>query len=140
MLGVFRDNARTRMEFLELIKLRSAVPGSSSAADLACVDEDCRAGWLDGQDRLDAAQAGRAGPCYTDTMRRLLVVRFIALAAIPVFAQTRRPARRPAPPPPPALKKAVPEMVCPTPLGTGVNTKLTLLRRDDAAAIPRTGS
>ena len=28
MLGVFRDNARTRMEFLELIKLRSAVPGS----------------------------------------------------------------------------------------------------------------
>src|SRR6266508_1166400 len=27
MLGAFRDNARTRMEFLELIKLRSAVPG-----------------------------------------------------------------------------------------------------------------
>ena len=39
MLGAFRDNARTRMEFLELIKLRSAVPGSSSAADFACVDE-----------------------------------------------------------------------------------------------------
>src|ERR1044071_4878716 len=28
MLGAFRNNARTRMEFLELIKLRSAVPGS----------------------------------------------------------------------------------------------------------------
>ena len=27
MLGAFRDNARTRMEFLELIKLRSAIPG-----------------------------------------------------------------------------------------------------------------
>ena len=27
MQGAFRDNARTRMEFLELIKLRSAIPG-----------------------------------------------------------------------------------------------------------------
>src|SRR5882672_125342 len=27
MLGVFRDSARTRMEFLELIKLRSLIPG-----------------------------------------------------------------------------------------------------------------
>src|SRR5919201_4682773 len=42
MLGAFRDNARTRMEFLELIKLRSAVPGLSdrSPAGLACVGED----------------------------------------------------------------------------------------------------
>jgi len=42
MLGAFRDNARTRMEFLELIKLRSAIPGLSdrSAAGLACVGED----------------------------------------------------------------------------------------------------
>jgi GTP cyclohydrolase I len=39
MHGIFRDNARTRMEFLELIRLRSGVPGSSSAADLACVEE-----------------------------------------------------------------------------------------------------
>src|SRR5207253_1740292 len=30
MHGIFRDNARTRMEFLELIRLRSPVPGSSS--------------------------------------------------------------------------------------------------------------
>src|ERR687891_1517770 len=28
MLGIFRDDARTRMEFLELIKLRSAIPGA----------------------------------------------------------------------------------------------------------------
>jgi GTP cyclohydrolase I len=42
MLGVFRDSARTRMEFLELVKLRSAIPGLSdrSAAGLACVGED----------------------------------------------------------------------------------------------------
>ena len=42
MLGAFRNNARTRMEFLELIKLRSAIPGLSdrSAAGLACVGED----------------------------------------------------------------------------------------------------
>jgi GTP cyclohydrolase I len=36
MLGAFRDNARTRMEFLELLKLRSAI---RSAADL--VEPDC---------------------------------------------------------------------------------------------------
>src|SRR4026209_2180528 len=40
MHGIFRDNARTRLEFLELIRLRSGVPGSRSAADLACADDD----------------------------------------------------------------------------------------------------
>src|ERR671927_410911 len=42
MIGAFRDNARTRMEFLELIKLRSAVAGLSDRvpAGLACVSED----------------------------------------------------------------------------------------------------
>ena len=42
MLGVFRSDARTRMEFLELIKRRSAVPGlpNASAANLACVGEE----------------------------------------------------------------------------------------------------
>src|ERR1700704_1979742 len=40
MAGIFRDNARTRMEFLELIKLRSGVPGSGSAVDLACVADE----------------------------------------------------------------------------------------------------
>ena len=41
MLGAFRDNARTRMEFLELIKRRSQVPGSLEMAQpgLACVTE-----------------------------------------------------------------------------------------------------
>src|SRR6266542_866662 len=40
MLGAFRDNARTRHEFLELIKLRSAVPGVRESAGYACVGED----------------------------------------------------------------------------------------------------
>jgi len=40
MHGAFRDSARTRMEFLELIKLRSAVPGLREAAAYACVGED----------------------------------------------------------------------------------------------------
>jgi GTP cyclohydrolase I len=44
MHGIFRDKARTRMEFLELIRLRSGIPGTSSAAGLACMDEEERAG------------------------------------------------------------------------------------------------
>src|SRR3954451_19647541 len=41
MVGAFRDNARTRMEFLELIKLRSAVAGlREGATGYACVGED----------------------------------------------------------------------------------------------------
>jgi GTP cyclohydrolase I len=40
MLGIFRENARTRMEFLELIKHRAAMMSATShAASLACVDE-----------------------------------------------------------------------------------------------------
>src|SRR5207253_614503 len=42
MQGAFRDNSRTRMEFLELIKLRGAVPpsGETLSAGLACVGDD----------------------------------------------------------------------------------------------------
>jgi GTP cyclohydrolase IA len=42
MLGAFRSNARTRMEFLELIKLRSAGPGlrESVPPGYACVGDD----------------------------------------------------------------------------------------------------
>jgi GTP cyclohydrolase IA len=40
MLGAFRDNARTRMEFLELIKVPGLTPVSTvSAAGLACVGD-----------------------------------------------------------------------------------------------------
>ena len=41
MQGAFRDNARTRMEFLELIKLRSAIPGlREGVTGYACIGED----------------------------------------------------------------------------------------------------
>jgi GTP cyclohydrolase I len=42
MQGAFRDNSRTRIEFLELIKLRSASAGlrESTSAGLACVADD----------------------------------------------------------------------------------------------------
>jgi GTP cyclohydrolase I len=42
MLGAFRENARTRMEFLELIKLRGAIPGvrEPSLAAAACGADD----------------------------------------------------------------------------------------------------
>src|ERR1041385_981417 len=39
MLGAFRDQGRTRMEFLELIKLRSAAPPMRETAGLACIGE-----------------------------------------------------------------------------------------------------
>jgi GTP cyclohydrolase I len=38
MLGAFRNNARTRMEFLELLKLRAAIP---SAREMAVATEAC---------------------------------------------------------------------------------------------------
>src|SRR5438093_4691895 len=42
MHGIFRDNARTRMEFLELIKLRAAVSTGRDqpTANFACMGED----------------------------------------------------------------------------------------------------
>jgi hypothetical protein len=57
-------------------------------------------------------------------MRVACAIITIVLTACPdlVTAQAQRaPARKPAPPP--ALKTEVPEMVCPAPLGAGVNTK-----------------
>jgi len=40
MHGPFRSSARTRMEFLELIKLRSAIPGLRDVPAMACVEDD----------------------------------------------------------------------------------------------------
>jgi GTP cyclohydrolase I len=40
MLGAFRDRSRTRMEFLELIKLRNLPPPLRDASALACMAED----------------------------------------------------------------------------------------------------
>jgi GTP cyclohydrolase I len=40
MQGAFRDNARTRMEFLELIKLRGSTPVMRDPAGYACVADE----------------------------------------------------------------------------------------------------
>jgi hypothetical protein len=62
--------------------------------------------------------------------------------------QGRKAARKAPPPPPPPLTKVVPEMMCPTPLGVGVTTKLSfcdiMTGRDPAAGLlialpPHTG-
>ena len=64
-------------------------------------------------------------PYYTESMRGLLAGGFIALLVLPIFAQTRKPARRAPAPPVPVLTRIAPEMNCPAPLGTGVNTNQT---------------
>jgi hypothetical protein len=68
----------------------------------------------------------------------LAALAVITLAA-PSPAQTRRPpARKPAVAPPPPKKEA-PEVICPTPLGVGVNTKLeycdVMSERDPSAGV-----
>jgi hypothetical protein len=63
----------------------------------------------------------------------------VLTAGVPIVAQTRRPpvARKPAPPAPP--RKEAPEITCPTPLGTGMNTKLefcdVMSERDPSAGV-----
>jgi len=74
-----------------------------------------------------------------EPFRRAVVTLFLFFCAIAAAAQTRRPARKPAAPPPPVLKKEAPEMICPTPLGVGVTTKISfcdvMTERDPAAGI-----
>jgi len=55
--------------------------------------------------------------------QRLAAAALAVMVAASAGAQTRRtPARKPAPLPPP--QKEAPDIICPTPLGTGVATKL----------------
>ena len=61
------------------------------------------------------------------------------LVAVPLSAQTRKaPARKPAPPAA-ELKKVVPELTCPTPLGVGLKTKVSFCEvmagRDPAGGV-----
>jgi hypothetical protein len=74
-------------------------------------------------------------------MRRIrfaIAVALVWFAASAAHAQSRRPAVRPAPPPPPAApKKEAPEMMCPSPLGIGVSTKVSfcdVMTAEDPAA------
>jgi hypothetical protein len=48
----------------------------------------------------------------------------VLVLVAPVAAQDRRPARRPAPAPLPPPKQEAADVVCPTPLGEGVSSKL----------------
>ena len=63
----------------------------------------------------------------------------VLTSGVPIAAQTRRPpvTRKPAPPAPP--RKEAPEIICPTPLGTGMNTKLefcdVMSERDPSAGV-----
>jgi hypothetical protein len=70
---------------------------------------------------------------------RLLGIALAVLTAMPAAAQTRRPARKPAPPPAAAMKTVAPAIICPAPLGVGVKTKLNfcdvLTGKDPAVGI-----
>jgi hypothetical protein len=72
-------------------------------------------------------------------MRKLYAAVFVAILTLPAAAQTRQPARRPPVPPASTLKTVAPEIVCPAPLGVGVNTSRTfcdvLTGRDPAGGI-----
>ena len=77
------------------------------------------------------------GYWYTGVMR---IAALALLLAVPLSAQTRKvPARKPAPAAPAALKKVVPEMTCPTPLGVGLRTKVAFCEvmagRDPAGGV-----
>jgi hypothetical protein len=68
------------------------------------------------------------------------IAAFALLLAVPLSAQTRKvPARKPAPAAAATLKKVVPEMTCPTPLGVGLNTKVSFCEvmagRDPAGGV-----
>jgi hypothetical protein len=56
-------------------------------------------------------------------MRPAALVFALLVAAAPASGQSRKPAAKPAPAAP-ALKQIAPDMVCPTPLGIGVKTRL----------------
>jgi hypothetical protein len=59
---------------------------------------------------------------WTDRIGRTVAIAL--MLAVSAAAQTRRPARRPAPLPLPPPKQEPADVVCPTPLGNGVASKL----------------
>ena len=152
MLGAFRNNTRTRMEFLELIKLRS-VPGTrdTAAARLACIEDDQGLGarlWrlrpLEPEPSPSPSPQPPAPRPYTGygasyrARRRSSVVAIVGIVASGAF-RLWPPHRRGAEPLPhrPAARlpngqrrhlllppvTVAPEMTCPTPLGVGVNSQ-----------------
>src|SRR5437762_1742958 len=72
-------------------------------------------------------------------MRRASTLVVVLAFAAPVWSQTRKPVRRPAPAPPAAPKTIAPDMTCPAPLGVGVKTRLAfcevMAERDPASGV-----
>ena len=72
-------------------------------------------------------------------MRRIVSVVLLAALAAPGSAQTRKPVRRPAAAPLAPPKKEAADLICPTPLGVGVKSKLAfcdvMSGRDPAGGI-----
>jgi hypothetical protein len=72
-------------------------------------------------------------------MRSAIAGLVVVAIAAPAFAQSRKPARKAAPAPAATMKKVVPELTCPAPLGVGVRSKLAfceiLAGRDPAAGM-----
>jgi hypothetical protein len=72
-------------------------------------------------------------------MRHFLVCVLAASVAAPALAQARKPAAKKPAAPAAALKKAAPDVTCPTPLGVGVKTRLTFCEviagRDPAGGV-----
>ena len=129
MLGSFPTYARTRMEFLALLKRQGSPIGQDPHFDHAC----CSTNRLHQVATLCAALT--VGVC---------------LSAPPLYGQTRRPApRRPAAPAAPVTKTEPAMLTCPQMLGEGVRTKRqfcdVLIGRDPAGGIlvtlpPHTGT
>lgn len=66
--------------------------------------------------------AARPAPYYTGRMVRLVTVGLVTLIVAPLCGQTRKPPVKPAAPPVAAMKNVAPDMICPAPLGVGVQT------------------
>ena len=139
MLGIFRKNARTRMEFLELIRLRSGVPGSSSAAEPGV----CGRRVTENAAKLKrtVAPSLASSSSYTEAMRRLLAAGLHAASlAIPTLSQTQPRGAETAGAARPALTQSRSRRwSVPRRLAWASQTNLSLLRRARPAAIPRAG-
>jgi hypothetical protein len=72
-------------------------------------------------------------------MRRVIAIVLVLLMARLTAGQTRKPVHKPVAPPPAPLTKVVPDVMCPTPLGIGVATKLSfcdvMTGRDPSAGV-----
>src|SRR5207302_2800452 len=77
--------------------------------------------------------------CPRCTLISMRAIVFAMILTVPLAAQIRKPPARKAAPPAAALKKIVPEISCPTPLGVGVKTKVSFCEviagRDPASGV-----